>query len=295
MAKKLKKDVVIAGNTEKVQAPYAGPTTQIFQGLHFCVLSEMTQPQKKSKAEIEQMIKSNGGDIFQSPNAKEDMIIIGEKRVVKVASLIKAGQTNIIKPAWMLDALRQAETDGSERPKFLIPFEPSHMFHVTPDSNEEIEGNIDDYGDSYARDVTADDMKRVLASMEYVPDPGFSPEQFKQQLEEHGRGLGEMRGSIFRSCKASFISDEGADESKTALDAELAKMHLRFAGGHTMDEDSVDSTHIVFMNEKSGKIDQIRKRLAASNRSKLPRIVGVSWIEDCWRGRTLLDEERYVV
>ena len=65
MTKRLKREVVIAGNEAKIRRAYAGPVTQVFEGLHFCVVTEMLGPQKKSKLELEQTIKSNGGKIYQ--------------------------------------------------------------------------------------------------------------------------------------------------------------------------------------------------------------------------------------
>ena len=109
--KKLKKGIVIAGNDQVLKTPYAGPKTEVFKGLNFCILSEALKPQKKSKAELEQLVKANGGKIFQSPTAADDMICVADKKVVKVASLMKSGQTNIVRPAWILDVLAQNEAD----------------------------------------------------------------------------------------------------------------------------------------------------------------------------------------
>lgn len=36
-----------------------------------------------------------------------------------------------------------------------------HMFHIIEKDKEEIEINIDEYGDSYVRDVTVDELKDV--------------------------------------------------------------------------------------------------------------------------------------
>lgn len=46
---------------------------------HADVLSESLRPEKKSKNEIEDLIKSNGGNVFQIHDAKPTMICVGDR------------------------------------------------------------------------------------------------------------------------------------------------------------------------------------------------------------------------
>lgn len=294
--KRIKKQPTIAGNDTNVKTPYAGPNTKVFEGLNFCVFSDMVTPYKKSKAEIEQAIKANGGSIFQSATTKDSMICVGDKRVVKVASIIKSGRLSVVKPIWVLDALKQAEIDGPERPRFLLPFEPKHMFHLTEDIREDVENNVDDYGDSYARDVTADDLKVVLDDMIHPKNYDFSPSNFLKQLEEHGHGLGELPGSLFARCVARFVpADENASDPEADLDFVIARNRFIFAGGvETTDDDDDEITHFVIRDKSADMMRKLRGELAL-RRGKLPRIVGLKWLQDSWDEKTLLDEEIYAV
>jgi DNA ligase-4 len=71
---------------------------------------------------------------------------------------------------------------------------------------------------------------------------------------------------------------------------EVALWTLRFGGGLLSEElNNKRVTHVV-VHEKS-KLKQIRETLAT--RSRLPRIVTRQWIEESWKERTLLDEERF--
>lgn len=290
ISKRLKKDIVIAGNDSKIKTPYAGPNTAIFDGLTFCVLSEMLQPSKKSKAEIEQIIKSNGGGIVQSPTAHDTVICLGDKRVIKVASLIKAGETNLMRPAWVLDALKQAEIDGPGRERFIVPFEPCHMLHMTPDTQQRIEGNVDVYGDSYARDVNVNELKDQLDGMIHPKNSTFSVSAFLSELEDRGKGLGEGPGSVFRGRVAWF---ESGPEN---IEVSIGKLRFRFAGG-TVTEEQEDEriTHIVVINEDRTNVRSLREKIVGMKRRKLPRLVRWAWIHDSWKEETLLDEERYAV
>jgi DNA ligase 4 len=293
--KKLKKEVVIAGNDTKVKTPYAGPKTAVFEGLNFCVLSEMLSPQKKSKAEIEQIIKSNGGAIFQNPAAREGMICFGDKKVVKVASLIKSGQTNIVKPCWVLDALRQAEIDGPQRQRLLIPWEPKHMYHILDVMREQIEANVDEYGDSYAQDVSVEGLKKIMDDMIHPKVSEFDSNVFLAQLEEHGKGLGELPGSMFRRCAVHFVSEEEPEGSGPNIDLLIAKSQFSFSGGRIVEDDEdQDITHIVVVGRNPGVVRSLREKMSRKP-GPAPRIVGLQWLLESWYEKTLLDEERYAV
>ncbi|KAF4637958.1 hypothetical protein G7Y89_g107 [Cudoniella acicularis] len=299
ITKRLKKEVIIAGNDGKIKTPYTGPTTAIFEGLSFCVLSEMLQPQKKSKTEIEQIIKANGGSIFQSPTAKKGIICLGDKKVVKVASLIKSGQTNIVKCSWVLDALKQSEIDGLHRQRLLIPYEPIHMFHMTEDARPDIESNTDVYGDSYARDVTVEELKRICDDVIHPKNYEFSVPAFLSELEERGHGMGEITGSIFSRCTVRFIpaNEENLDyDPVKKVNFQIAKNQLLFAGGHVAkSNDQPGITHFVVLDESPETVASLREHLSSRARARLPRIVRFDWLQDCWSEKTLLDEERYVV
>jgi DNA ligase-4 len=292
ISKRLKKELTIAGNDSKIKTPYAGPKTAIFEGLSFCVLSEMLHPQKKNKAEVEQLLKGNGASIVQSPTAKEDVICLADKKVVKVASLIKSGHTNVVKSAWVLHVLRQAELDGPGRERYLVPFEPGHMFHMTPDAQESIEGNVDSYGDSYARDMSVDELRKLFDDMIHPKNSTFSPGAFLSELENRGKGLGETRGSVFRGCVAWFAGGDGEED----VEYEIAKTRFRFGGGVVAEsEDDENVTHVIVRSESPARVRSLRAAIARLERRKLPRMVRWDWVRESWDESTLLAEERYAV
>jgi DNA ligase-4 len=287
--KRLKKEVVIAGNDTRINT-YAGPKTKAFEGLNFCVLSGMDYPVNKSKGEIEQIIKNNGGSIFQSPNAQDNIICIGEKRVVKVASLIKSGHTNIVKPAWVLDALKQVEIDGLQRQRFLVPFEPAHMFHMLEDVRDNIEGAVDDYGDSYAKDVSVDDLRHIMDDMIRPKKSDFSATEFLSQLEDHGNSFGEVPGLIFRRRAARFLFGETEESS---IQLQIAKNRFLFGGGTVAESDEDDTiTHFILLDSGREQVKSLRARIAKRG-TRIPRVVSLSWLSDSWTEKTVLDEEQY--
>ncbi|KAG0648655.1 Polydeoxyribonucleotide synthase [Hyphodiscus hymeniophilus] len=291
ITKRLKKQTVIAGYDSKIQTPYAGPRTGVFEGLNFCVLSDMVQPTKKSKALIEQTIKNNGGRIFQSATAESEMIVVGDKNVVKVASLIKAGQTDIVRATWVFDAVKQSETDGLQMQRLVLPREPNHMLHITDGSREQLEANVDEYGDSYARNVTPEELKVIMANMRLPKNSSFSSSTFLSQLEDHGKQLVQHPGSLFRGCVVRF-----APSDLESLELRLVKYDLTFACGKVAEDDSDESiTHFVVVDENAVDVRGIRRLIAESGRRRIPRLVRLKWMQDSWTEKTVLDEEKYNV
>ena len=90
-----KKPLAVIGNNVPLKMPYDGPETTVFEGLNFCksshvvkdasltgpedVMTDSAIPPKKSKAELERIVKSNGGNIFQKHDAVPDIICVGER------------------------------------------------------------------------------------------------------------------------------------------------------------------------------------------------------------------------
>lgn len=91
-----KKPLILAGNNKTLSTAYGGPKTKVFENLKFCktlpilrtmiklidgvdVMGECLSPEKKSKPELEELVKANGGKIFQKHDAEPAMICIGDR------------------------------------------------------------------------------------------------------------------------------------------------------------------------------------------------------------------------
>ncbi|RYP44839.1 hypothetical protein DL768_008738 [Monosporascus sp. mg162] len=286
-AKRVKKEVAIVGQDDQAPAEFAGPRTRVFEGLEFCVLTDCVAPVRKTKTQLEALIKENGGKISQRAEPGSGQLLLADKKVVKVASLIKAGDVDIIRPRWVLDCVAQADRD------FLLPFETVHLFHASDAMRELAEENTDPYGDSYARDLSLKELRGLLDSMpKGIADEPFDKHAFLDQLAEQGHDLGLLKGHTFRRKTVCFAL-AGAVPDFTTF--KLSNW-IKFGGGQ-VSEDLEDRsvTHVVILS--SGEVGEREKaaevRSVISSRSPLPRIVTQKWVEECWKNSTLLDEERY--
>ncbi|KAI0378701.1 ATP-dependent DNA ligase [Hypomontagnella monticulosa] len=287
--KRVKREIVIAGQDNTAPALFEGPKTKVFAGLEFYVLTDCTTPVKKSKTQIETLIKENGGKVFQRATPGTNMILVAERKVVKVASLLKTGDVDIIRPKWILDCLAQRDTD------FLLPYETGHLFHATEATMQHAAENVDEFGDSYARDLSLKELRQVLKAMpkkEILVGEPFSKEEFLAQLEEHGHDVGNLRSYIFRGAKVHI----SATDEISPISCLKLKNWIKYGGGSIVDElDDQGITHVVVMsNSEKGEMERAAEvRSIISARNPVPRVVSRQWVEDCWQNRTTLDEERY--
>ncbi|KAI0156695.1 ATP-dependent DNA ligase [Hypoxylon sp. FL1284] len=288
-AKRVKKEIVIAGQDTSAPAVFERPKTNVFEGLEFCVLTDCTDPVKRSKTQIETLIKENGGRISQRAAPGTGMLLIAEKKVVKVASLMKTGDVDIIKPKWILDCLAQQDKD------FLLPFETGHLFHAVETTQRHADENVDEFGDSYARDLSLQELRQLVRSMPkkkvLIGEP-FDKEEFLNQLVEHGHDLGNLRSYVFRGAKVHFAV---ADDVLPITCLKLMNL-IKFGGGEVVDDiDDRSITHVVVMGgNDTGEMEQAAQvRSVISSRTRVPRVVSRQWIEDCWKNCTTVDEERY--
>ncbi|KAF5865704.1 DNA ligase (ATP) [Aspergillus alliaceus] len=310
--KRLKRDTkkppAIAGYNADADAQFSGPSGHIFDGLNFYITTDSTAPVKKSKAELEQLVKANGGKFFQTNNAAPNTICIADRRTVKAASLQKSGNVDIIRPSWIIDCIKQSEADAG-LPEFLLPLEPRHIFFATEGKQEEIAASVDQFNDSYARNTTSDELRDILKQMS--KDNHFEISQYPnvtRKLNEHiqekvNAGWGMPSGWLFKGLTVFFPQNHKVDypESDEATQTDqpyrlhLASNTARFAGARVVESwKSSPVTHVVVAPDSSpSDISSIRKSYSTKPGKKVPHLVTVEWIEECWKQRTLLDEEGF--
>lgn len=274
--RKRKRELLIQGNDGDVSTPYAGPATKIFDGLNIYIMSEAMKSIKKSKAELEQLVKANGGNVVASEK-DPSTIIVADRNLVKVASLTKKNERNVVRPSWLLDCIKQSEIDYG-RSSFLVPFEPRHLFYTATAELGQFDDNVDRYGDSFALDVTPDELLALFKKMPAKLEKGYDPPELMQQLSHHERALDTMPGLIFNGVRA-FCVGVGAE----------AIRQLQFARGSVATElDDPDVTHVI-VGGHSDELSTLRQEI--SSKPKIPRMVKMAWVLDSWKEKTLLDEE----
>ncbi len=279
--------------------------TKVFTGLTFFIMTEALHPPttKKSKIELEDLVKLHGGAVVQTKDAVPDTVCVADRRTVKVASIQKSKDKNIIRPIWILDCIEQARRDRAMGlPELLVPLESArHVYSAAEDRDQDLEANADRYGDAYARDTSPTELRALLDKM------GQDVERLQREAVEEvvrsslqGTEPGTA-GWLFMGLNLFFdpappspdddstLPDATAPDEKTAQN--LASLTARFAGATvTQNPDDHHITHVVLPPNSDPKA--IRARLARA-RSKIPRLVTRRWIEESWREKSRLAEERF--
>ncbi|OJJ50946.1 hypothetical protein ASPZODRAFT_148327 [Penicilliopsis zonata CBS 506.65] len=289
-----KKPLSIAGyQAEEVQ--YAGPSGHVFDGMNFYVMTECLAPEKRSKAELEQLVKANGGKIYQTSTAATNTICVADRRTVKVASVQKSGKDNVLRPSWILDCVKQNEVDVG-LPDLLLPLEPRHMFFTLEARKDEIAAAVDQYQDSFARDATMEELNEILNRMESetLPDAS-SVKRLEMHIQERVQaGYEAPCGWLFQGFTLYFhYGEEEQHQQQIQLPLRLASNVARFAGAAVAcSSDDSHITHVVLAADcAAAEISHVRAFWAARPGKTVPHVVLAAWIEDSWQEGTLLDEE----
>jgi DNA ligase 4 len=306
--KTVRQPLKVVGYGRNVRLDDTAQRSKVFEHLTFYIITDSLAPNKHSKIELENIVKSHGGKIIQTPTIKAspDALVysIADRRTVRVASLEKSGQF-IIKSTWIFDCIAQAARDFArglpERP--VVWEAERHFWHASETAREDAEYNVDEYGDPFYRDTSVDELRTLLSKMN--DDIGIIPQGKRDELMREWEGDGDMKGWMFRGKRFYFDQpakdDVDGEEDEMDLDAGgprlgiSASFHARVLAsfaGVTIAMSLLDETvtHIITMPKSDVKA--IRKSI--SSRRKIPRVVEVKWIEDCWREGTMVDEDGYV-
>ena len=290
-----KRQIVVAGSNVTVPNAFGGGSTNVFQGLDIYIMTGSKKPDKKSKAEIEELAKYHGAIIHQN-DSKEGTICIGENRTVHVASAIKRGNTSIVKPAWIFANIRQAESDRG-RPALLLPLEPKHMLFVATDAETIIYNAVDQYEDSFTRDLSVQDLRELFDKIPISGHQKMHAAEIKLELLEKESDLENLSGWLFdgvilyaeplpivQNIPAVEIMKQGSPRMMKVCNI------ARFAGATITDRLDNGVTHILVGSDTSVKnILQV-----TSHFQRLPRLITCEWIEQSWAEKTRFDEERFV-
>ena len=309
---------------------YDGARTRALEGLTVYVVGGAEHPVKRTKEQLEQMVKANGGAIIQTHDKVPGTVCVADKPIVRASGLHKHEGVQIVRPVWLFDCIAQAEADGPAREPYRLPLEPRHLLLASEETEEWAKKNVDEYGDSYARDVGPDELREIVLRMK-LPDAAEDAASFHAELAQRGRGVeGAPKAEMFRGLVLLFVPSPAQASNDTATtngnapspthdrmpkeDPLLgtAKSTARFAGAELADAlaERRGITHVVVGTpglssdgdwpddrERALRNEAARAVRAEVSRwtSPFPRAVRVEWIQRCWAEGTQLDEEKFAV
>lgn len=148
------------------------------------------------------------------------------------------------------------------------------MFFTKDDSKGMINANVDEYGDSFARDIGLDELRHVFQAMPKLEHP-FLPDDFRNQLEEHHHELLDFPSWIFEGTlihadlMTSYDQDgetrlqrqhEGFDTSRLRMDQ--ACKTARFAGARFTDNFEDENVTHILVQDNRARAKELRKAIS---------------------------------
>lgn len=287
-AKRQKRDLTVAGEAEFV--PVIDPKSGLFKGMTFYVPSGSANP-KKTKVELEKLIKEHGGSYVQQPARVRDggaVALADRDGTARVQAVMNFEGVTIITPKWLIDCIEN---------NYLLPYEKSHLFSAPDDMQALAAQTADQYGDSYCRDATVEELREIFQSMNEMyksSTGGFDTETFYDQLEKHGHELPRSRGYVFRKCRIYLAAAEDISELTMAG----LRAMVGFGNGRVADSLDDGVTHVVVVSRGDSEAERkvaaaVRKQISKREKLKIPRVVVEQWVEDCWKEETRVSEEKY--
>ena len=327
--------VIGAGQGSKADKP---DTVQsgCFTDLEFCVMTDMETPlpgePRMTKVQLEELIKANGGVYWASPEKRSpNVICVADKKPTNVFALMKKATHNIVRPAWLIDCVKQHQRDkasGLMRDgKYLLPLEGDrHLFFAKDDALEDaVDTHIDSFGDSFARDTNETELKSIFCKMSKVSLDRVSTKAFLELLENEGADQPDLKNLIFVDQSLCFYNhlpsgsmngtensmgiDEKPEISKDLevqwdILCDLSRHKALFGGANVTSTMKLDeTTHVIICSPSDNNANgsdlakSVRQELSSSWKpgKPIPRVVNREWVDECWKEGTLVDEDRFAV
>ncbi|KAK9477284.1 ATP dependent DNA ligase domain-containing protein [Lipomyces japonicus] len=246
------------------------PSTRILEIESFYILTD-----SKERIRLEKIVIENGGNLVQNYNG-ENIHVIGNKNLPKVASLKRGGKATIVLPVWIEDCVFN---------KCVLPYEPRHLFNPSEDEFERSLEYVDSFGDSYARQMPDnEELQTIIKSITIQEEDDDVVTSFIDQDDS----ILNIRSFSLRGLVIYF------DDVQEDYEMQMARNYVRFSRGTATESlDDPLLTHVIVGEHKTAQVFEIRRAL--SNKPRVPRVVSIKWIKDSWVEGTMLSEEEYTM
>ncbi|XP_043927269.1 DNA ligase 4 [Protopterus annectens] len=253
--------------------------SNIFEDVEFCVMSGIDG---HSKSELEKGIAECGGVVVQNAGSDTYCVIAGTENV-RVKNIISSNKYDVVKVDWLLECLKSKE---------FVPWQPRHMIHMSPSTEEHFAYEYDRYGDSYYADTDKNQLKEVfdrirkpdnIVSLEVIAD-------VEQRYSWDSSPLNMFRQYVIYIDNFAVINDPSTKIHGTSL--EMKALELRFRGAKVVTHLGEGVSHVL-VGDSHARVEEL-KALRRTFYKKF-KIVSETWVTDSVKENFVQSENPYLL
>ncbi|XP_062971961.1 DNA ligase 4 [Elgaria multicarinata webbii] len=274
---KVKKTIGLIDHFKSPDLSKVNKVSSIFEDIEFCV---MTGTGKYSKYELESKIAEYGGSIVQNPGQDTYCVVAGTENV-RVKNIISSNKHDVVKAEWVFQCFHM---------KSLVPWQPTFMIHMSPETKQHFACKYDCYGDSYTVDTDIDQLKEVFRRMK----------NFEEEISWDMITDIETRYSWENTLLSMFkqhtvfldLSDEVSNSDTKFNQERLTEaLILRFHGAKVVSQLEEGVSHVIIGDH--GNLKKIKTTRKMFKRKF--KILSKQWIKDSIEAGKLQNENFYLI
>ncbi|KAL3869402.1 hypothetical protein ACJMK2_042087 [Sinanodonta woodiana] len=250
--------------------------SEVFEGKEFCIING---PQVCSKQDLEKKVVEFGGTVVQNPGNKT-FCVVADKVTVRVTNLIKRDIYDIVKADWLLKCVEA---------KLFISWNPSDMLHTSPQTGKVFQQDYDQYGDSFTKDISPDQLKEIFTNMPSSQVDKLDAKDIAEIEEQYFPD--DSPFGLFRTCKIYMdtnlvIGDPTTHMRDSSLD--LLALEIRFFGASITTHLEPDVSHVIMDTKDLSRLNQFKEE--RRKRQRKFHIVTEAWVRECIEEGTITQE-----
>ncbi len=244
--------------------------SDIFQSNRFCVYPGTVSDSWTWCTKI----RENGGllDSIAKPNKTLYTIAdLSTARIDNIRKASKKAQTNVVRTQWILDCIAAG---------YMLRLEPRYMLFAMKSTESDFLEYMDEFGDDYATDLTAETLERLLSTKK---DFGHKHRRLQEDVVSlRSEYIGDLPTRLLDNVYCCFVAPHAHRD--------LTIQKLLELGAEVTEEISPAMTHLLCpKTEGQYWRSEVRKIMEGIHRP----IVSLEWIDACIAKATMLDWESF--
>ncbi|KAL5771555.1 hypothetical protein ACOSP7_015709 [Xanthoceras sorbifolium] len=250
------------------------------------VLYFVNVPPTHSLDSLHKIVVENGGMFSMNLNNSVTHCVAAENKGIKYEAAKRYG--DVIHYSWVLDCCSQ---------KKLLQLQPKYFLYLSDSSKSKLQEEVDEFYDSYFRDLDLADIKQLLSNIDRSEDSKIDDYYKKKYCPRD-------RWCCFHGCCIYFYPSTESlipeEEVLLGLALRRLKHEVSFGGGKVCCS-LTNATHLVVLSVPGCDLnfESLIKSFTATEKhlllNKKLHVVGPQWLEDSLEQEKKMEEYTYTL